>query len=84
MLFSGEPLPGTPNTLVGNLVITFILFMNATIFAMFTGTVSAFIVDKLRMEGQVTDWEQFSNHYKFKSKDYVVSLPIAGFNCEAS
>lgn len=62
MLFSGQPLPGSPNTLAGNLVITFILFMNATIFAMFTGTVSAFMVDKLRMEGQVTDWEQFSNH----------------------
>jgi voltage-gated potassium channel len=62
MLFSGQPLPGAPRTLAGNLVVTFILFMNATIFAMFTGTVSAFMVDKLRMEGQVTDWEQFSNH----------------------
>ena len=62
MLFSGQPLPGVPHTLAGNLVVTFILFMNATIFAMFTGTISAFMVDKLRMEGQVTDWEQFSNH----------------------
>lgn len=62
MLFSGQPIPGAPATLAGNLVVTFILFMNATIFAMFTGTVSAFMVDKLRMEGQVTDWEQFSNH----------------------
>jgi voltage-gated potassium channel len=62
MLFSGQPIPGAPRTLVGNLVITFILFMNATIFAMFTGTISAFMVDKLRMEGQVTDWEHFSNH----------------------
>ena len=62
MLFSGQPLPGSPRTLSGNLVVTFILFMNATIFAMFTGTISAFMVDKLRMEGQVTDWDQFSNH----------------------
>jgi voltage-gated potassium channel len=62
MLFSGQPLPGVPRTLAGNLVVTFIMFMNATIFAMFTGTISAFMVDKLRMEGQVTDWEQFSNH----------------------
>lgn len=62
MLFSGQPLPGAPNTLAGNLIVTFILFMNATIFAMFTGTISAFMVDKLRMEGQVIDWEQFSNH----------------------
>jgi voltage-gated potassium channel len=62
MLFSGQPLPGAPNTLAGNLVVSFILFMNATIFAMFTGTVSAFMVDKLRMEGQVTEWEHFSNH----------------------
>ncbi len=62
MLFSGQPLPGVPRTLLGNLIITFILFMNATIFAMFTGTISAFMVEKLRMEGQVKDWEQFSNH----------------------
>jgi voltage-gated potassium channel len=62
MLFSGSPIPGAPNTLAGNLIVTFILFMNATIFAMFTGTVSAFMVDKLRMEEQLTDWEQFSNH----------------------
>lgn len=62
MLFSGQPIPGIPYTLGGNLVVTFIMFMNATIFAMFTGTVSAFMVDKLRMEGQVTDWEQFNNH----------------------
>ncbi|HEY9669307.1 MAG TPA: ion transporter [Coleofasciculaceae cyanobacterium] len=62
MLFSGQPIPGVPRTLLGNLIVTFILFMNATIFAMFTGTVSAFMVEKLRMEGQVTDWEQFSNH----------------------
>lgn len=62
MLFSGSPIPGAPNTLAGNIVVTFILFMNATIFAMFTGTVSAFMVDRLRMEEQLTDWEQFSNH----------------------
>ncbi len=62
MLFSGSPVPGVPKTLGGNIVVTFILFMNATIFAMFTGTVSAFMVDKLKMEGQLTDWEQFSQH----------------------
>ncbi|MFB8789020.1 MAG: ion transporter [Potamolinea sp.] len=62
MLFAGSPIPGAPNTLEGNLVVSFILFMNATIFAMFTGTISAFMVDKLRTEGQLTDWEQFSQH----------------------
>jgi voltage-gated potassium channel len=72
MLFSGQPLPGIPNTLAGNLVVTFIMFMNATIFAMFTGTISAFMVEKLRMEGQVSDWEQFSNH-----------LVICGWNKKA-
>ena len=61
-LFSGEPVPGPPNSLGGKLVITFIMLMNATIFAMFTGTVSAFMVDQLRMEGRVMDWEEFSNH----------------------
>jgi voltage-gated potassium channel len=62
MLFSGQPLPGIPRTLAGNLVVTFIMFMNATIFAMFTGTISAFMIDKLRVDNQLTDWEQLNNH----------------------
>ncbi|NES67541.1 MAG: potassium channel protein [Okeania sp. SIO2D1] len=61
-LFSGEPVPGPPSTLGGKLVITFIMLMNATIFAMFTGTVSAFMVDQLRMENRMTEWEDFQNH----------------------
>lgn len=36
--------------------------MNVAIFAMFAGTVSAFMVDRLRREDYIVDWESFSNH----------------------
>lgn len=38
------------------------MFINVTIFAMFTGRVSAFMVGKIRREDDIVDWESFSNH----------------------
>lgn len=61
-LFAGEPIPGPPSTLGGRLVAVFVIFMNVTIFAMFTGTVSAFMVERLRTEGKVMDWDKLRNH----------------------
>ncbi|MGK7922578.1 MAG: ion transporter [Trichodesmium sp.] len=61
-LFAGEPIPGPPSSLGGKIVAVFVMFMNVTIFAMFTGTVSAFMVDKIRREDDIVDWESFSNH----------------------
>ncbi|NEQ76653.1 MAG: potassium channel protein [Okeania sp. SIO2C9] len=61
-LFAGEPIPAQPSSLGGKIVGVFVIFMNVTIFAMFTGTVSAFMVDKIRREDDIVDWESFSNH----------------------
>jgi len=71
-LFAGEPIPGAPRSLLGRVVAMFIMFMGVTIFAMLTGTVSAFMVERLRMEGQKVDWEHFSEH-----------LVICGWNSKA-
>ncbi|MBP89615.1 MAG: hypothetical protein CMJ64_23375 [Planctomycetaceae bacterium] len=38
------------------------MFMGLTIFAMFTGTVSAFMVERLRAEGRIVNWEQLEDH----------------------
>jgi len=61
-LFAGEPIPSSPQTLGGKMVAVFIMFMGLTIFAMFTGTVSAFMVERLQMENQTAEMEPVENH----------------------
>lgn len=61
-LFAGEPVPGPPRTLGGKVVAVFVMFMGLTIFAMFTGTVSAFMVERLRLEGGFVDWDSLQDH----------------------
>jgi voltage-gated potassium channel len=38
------------------------MFMGLTIFAIFTGTVSAFMVDRLRVEGRIVEFDELYNH----------------------
>jgi voltage-gated potassium channel len=61
-LFAGEPIPGPPQTLGGKIVAVFVMFMGLTIFAMFTGTVSAFMVQRIHMEGEFVDWDGLQDH----------------------
>jgi len=61
-LFAGEPIPGPPQSVGGRIVAVVIMFMGLTTFAMLTGTVSAFMVERLRTEGQVVEWDEFQNH----------------------
>ncbi|MCH2178330.1 MAG: ion transporter [Mariniblastus sp.] len=61
-LFAGEPIPSTPKTLLGKVVTVFLMFMGLTIFAIFAGTVSAFMVDRLRVEGRVVQWDELRDH----------------------
>ena len=61
-LFAGEPVPDPPRTLGGKVITVFVMFMGRTIFAMFTGTVSAFMVERLQSEGGKVDWESFQDH----------------------
>ncbi|MDA7980171.1 MAG: ion transporter [Pirellulales bacterium] len=62
-LLAGEPIPETPfRSLGGHLVTLGVMFMGMTIFAMFTGTVSAFMVDRLHREGRTVQWDDFHDH----------------------
>ena len=90
-LFAGEPIPGPPETVGGKLVAVFVMFMGLTIFAMFTGTVSAFMVERLRAEGRIVNWEQLEDHVivcgwnskaeiivqEFRASDSATDDPIA-------
>jgi voltage-gated potassium channel len=61
-IFAGEPIPATPNSLWGRIVSVVLMFMGMTIFAIFAGTVSAFMVDRLRVEGKVVNLNELDDH----------------------
>ena len=61
-LFAGEPVPQAPQTVSGKIVTVFLMFMGLTIFALFAGTVSAFMVDRMRLEGRIVEWDALQNH----------------------
>ena len=61
-IFAGEPIPAQPKTLWGKLISVFLMFMGLTIFAIFAGTVSAFMVDRLRTEGRVVRMRDLNDH----------------------
>ncbi len=61
-LFAGEPTPMAPRTLGGKMAAVFVMFMGLTIFAMLTGTVSAFMIERFRTEGRGVDWDELQNH----------------------
>lgn len=61
-LFAGEPVPNMPRTLSGKVISVFLMFMGLTIFAIFAGTVSAFMVDRIRVEGRIVEWDALHDH----------------------
>ena len=61
-LFAGEPVPSMPKTLSGRIVSVFLMFMGLTVFAILAGTVSAFMVDRIRVEGRIVEWDALQNH----------------------
>lgn len=61
-LFAGEPTPMTPTTRSGRVVAVFVMFMGLTIFAMFTGTVSAYMVETFRVEKKMIDLDDIDQH----------------------
>ena len=62
-LLAGEPTPmDASKSLASQFVVVGVMFMGMTVFAMFTGTVSAFMVDRLSREGRIVKWEELSGH----------------------
>ena len=61
-LLAGEPVPVPPKTVSSRIVTVFLMLSGMAIFAIFAGTVSAFMVDRMRTEGRVVEWDALSNH----------------------
>ena len=61
-MFAGEPIPQPPRTIIGRVISVFLMFMGLTIFAIFAGTVSAFMIDRMRVEGRVVEWDELDDH----------------------
>lgn len=55
-LLAGEPVPAPPKTVSSRIVTVFLMLSGMAIFAIFAGTVSAFMVDRMRTEGRVVEW----------------------------
>ena len=51
-LFAGEPIPEAPTTIGGRIASVAILFLGLLVFAALIGTVSAYVIDRLREEGR--------------------------------
>ena len=61
-LLAAEPVPYPPKTINSRIVTVFLMLAGMAIFAIFAGTVSAFMVDRMRMEGRVVEWDALSSH----------------------
>lgn len=63
-LAAGEPIPSCPETTAGKVIALVVIFGGLTVFAMFTGVVSAFMVQRLRnsMEVKALDLEELNDH----------------------
>ncbi|MEO8493536.1 MAG: ion transporter [Planctomycetota bacterium] len=83
-LFAGEPIPGPPQTIGGKIVAVFVMFMGVTIFAMFTGTVSAFMVERLRTEGGMVNWDALENHIIICGWNSKAEIIVAEFRASTA
>jgi voltage-gated potassium channel len=83
-LFAGEPIPGPPQTLGGKIVAVFVMFMGLTIFAMFTGTVSAFMVERLRTESGTVNWDALENHVIICGWNSKAEIIVAEFRASTA
>ncbi|EAW36297.1 ion transporter [Lyngbya sp. PCC 8106] len=61
-LFSGEPIVSPIKSLGGRMMTVGLMLMHMTLFVVFTGTVSAFMVDQLRNENTLMELDQLSDH----------------------
>ncbi len=71
-MFAGEPVGEEPRTIGGHIVTVCVMFMGLTVFAMFTGTVSAFMVERIRTKERKVNWDELHDH-----------IVICGWNSKA-
>lgn len=61
-IFATQPTPDAPLTTGGRVVSLFLIFVGLSTFAVLTGTVSAVVLSRLKVEGLVVDWEDLKDH----------------------
>jgi voltage-gated potassium channel len=61
-LFASDLPAHPPRTLAARLVSVVVMFLGLGLFATLTGTVSAFVAERLRSEDNAVEWEDLSNH----------------------
>jgi voltage-gated potassium channel len=61
-IFATQPTPEPPMTLGGRVVSLVLIFVGLSTFALFTGSVSAAVLHRLRDEGAAMDWEDLEGH----------------------
>jgi voltage-gated potassium channel len=61
-LMGNEPVMGMPVTTGGKIVTAIIVFIGLVAFATITGTVSAFVAERLRVEKPILDWQKLEGH----------------------
>ncbi len=61
-IFATQPTPDPPMTLGGRIVSLVLIFVGLSTFALFTGSVSAAVLHRLRDEGAAMDWEDLEGH----------------------
>jgi voltage-gated potassium channel len=61
-LFATEPIPGMPYSTGGRIVSLFIMLVGTIVFAILSGTVSAFAIEHMRRERLSVDWNHFHGH----------------------
>jgi voltage-gated potassium channel len=61
-LFAGEPVPSIPETPGGKFASIFVMFMGMTFFAMLTGTISAYMIERIQGGGPTVNLSKFENH----------------------
>ncbi len=61
-LFAGEPIPNTLNSMGGRILTVLLMLMHMTLFVVFTGTVSALMIERIRKENALMELEQLKGH----------------------
>ncbi|MDP6117756.1 MAG: ion transporter [Planctomycetota bacterium] len=61
-LFAGEPIPNMPKTDGGKFASIFVMFLGMTFFAMLTGTVSAYMIERIQGGGRTVNLIKLENH----------------------
>ena len=83
-LMAGEPVNGNPQSTAGKIVSDIVMIAGVTIFALLTGDLSAFMVQRLRlsMEGKTMDLEDLKDHILICGWNRAARLIIEEFQSD--